>query len=111
MSTRRKLKESYELARASLQSVLSPLYFHHIFSTLEIKASKSKDRLSSKLEVKFNNLKRRCGIPLVSNLNNEEIIFNYSHRVLTEAEKMVLAIGLRFCLPPKKVDGYDVKCS
>ena len=24
---------------------------------------------------------------------------------------MVLARGLRFCQPPKKVDGYDVKCS
>ena len=29
----------------------------------------------------------------------------------SEAEKMVLARGLRFCLPPKKVDRYDVKCS
>ena len=24
---------------------------------------------------------------------------------------MVLARGLRFCVPPKKVDGHDVKCS
>ena len=39
----------------------------------------------------------------MSNLNSDDIIFNYSHRVLTEAEKMVLARGLRFCLPPKKV--------
>ena len=102
MSTRRKFKESYEQARASLQSVLSPLDFNHICSTLETKASKLKDRLSRKLEVKFNNLKRKYGIPLVSNLNSDDIIFNYSHRVLTEAEKMVLARGLRFCLPPKK---------
>jgi len=47
----------------------------------------------------------------VSNLNNDDIIFNYSHRVLTETEKNVLARGLRFCLPPKNVDKYDVKCS
>ena len=93
MSTRRKFKESYEQARASLQSVLSPLDFNHICSTLETKASKLKDRLSRKLEVKFNNLKRKYGIPLVSNLNSDDIIFNYSHRVLTEAEKMVLAEG------------------
>ena len=61
--------------------------------------------------MKFNNLKRKNGIPSLSNLNNDDIIFNYSHRVLTETEKMVLARGLRFCLPPKKVDVNDVKCS
>ena len=47
----------------------------------------------------------------VSNVNNDDIIFNYSHRVLTETEKSVLARGLRFCLPPKDVDRYEVKCS
>ena len=64
-----------------------------------------------KLERKFNNLKRRYGIPMVSNLGHDKIIFNYSHRALTEAEKMVLARGLRFCLPPKSVDSFNVKCS
>ena len=72
---------------------------------------KIKDRLSSKLERKFNNLKRRYGIPQVSNLSYDSVIFNYSHRALTEAEKMVLARGLRFCLPPKAVDGVSVKCA
>ena len=59
----------------------------------------------------LNNLKRKFGIPKVSNLSNDDIIFNYSHRALTETEKSVLARGLRFCLPPKDVDKYDVKCS
>ena len=59
------------------------------------------------------NLKRKFGIPKVSNLNSNDIIFNYSRRVLTEAEKTVnvLALGLRFILPPKDVDRFDVKCS
>ena len=48
--------------------------------------------------------------PLI-NMSNDDIIFNYSHRVLPEAEKTVLARGLRFCLPLKEVDTYDVKCS
>ena len=39
------------------------------------------------------------------------VIFNYSHRALTETEKMVLARGLRFCLPPKSVNSISVKCS
>lgn len=91
MSNRGDFKESYEQARASLQSILSPMDFNHVCSTLETKASKLKDRLSRKLEVKFNNLKRKCGIPLASNLGSDDIIFNYSHRVLTEAEKMLLA--------------------
>ena len=70
-----------------------------------------KDRISFKLDEKFNNLKKKYGIPQLSNLSNDDIIFNYSHRVLTEAEKKVLARGLRFCLPPKEVYTYDVKCS
>ena len=85
--------------------------FSHICSTIEAKASKFKDRISNKLDKKFNNLKRKYGIPQLSNLNSDDIIFNYSHRVLSEVEKKVLARGLRFCLPPKEVDTYEVKCS
>ena len=110
-SARRNYKESYESARSSLKTSLSPLDFSHVCSTIESKASKFKDRISHKLDKKFNNLKRKYGIPQLSNLDGEDIIFNYSHRVLTEAEKMVLARGLRFCLPPKDVDKYEVKCS
>ena len=69
------------------QSVLSPVDFGHSCSTLETRASKLKDRLSRKLEVKFNNLKRNCGIPLESNSKSDDIIFSYSRRALTEAEK------------------------
>ena len=42
--------------------------------------------------------------------NDYEPIY-YSHRVLTETEKSVLARGLRFCLPPENVDKYEVKSS
>ena len=38
-------------------------------------------------------------------------IFKSNRRALTETEKSVLERGLRFCLPPKDVDKYDVKCS
>ena len=47
----------------------------------------------------------------MSNLSNGDIIFNYSHRVLTETEKTVLARGLRFSLPPKDVERFEVKCT
>ena len=60
---------------------------------------------------KFNVLKRKKGIPHLSNLDNDSMIFNYSHRVLTETEKSVLARGLRFCLPPKNVDKHEFKIS
>ncbi|XP_068723463.1 uncharacterized protein [Montipora capricornis] len=102
---------SVESILSTLKTVLSPLDFSHIRSSIEAKTSKIQDRLSSKLERKFNNLKRRYGIPQVSNLSYDSVIFNYSHRALTEAEKMVLARGLRFCLPPKAVDGVSVKCA
>ena len=110
-SVHRNFQQSYKLARSTLKTNLSPLDFNHVCSTIETKASKIKERNSRKLEKKFNNLKRKFGIPKVSNLNNDDIIFNYSHHVLTEAEKSVLARGLRFCLPPNKVDKYEVKCS
>ena len=100
-SARRNFQRSYESARSSLKTSLSPLDFNHVCSVIETKALKIKERNSRKLEKKFNNLKRKFGIPKVSNLNNDDIIFNYSHRVLTETEKSVLARGLRFCLPPK----------
>ena len=110
-SARRNYKESYESARSRLKVILSPLDFSHICSTIEAKASKFKDRISNKPDKKFNNLKRKYGIPQLSNLNSDDIIFIYSHHVLSEVEKKVLARGLRFCLPPKEVDTYEVKCS
>ena len=110
-STRCNFQQSYESARSSLKASLSPLDFNHVCSVIETKALKIKECNSRKLEKKFNNLKRKFGIPKVSNLNNDDIIFNYSHRVLTETEKSVLARGLRFCLPPKDIDRYEVKCS
>ena len=69
-------KESYEWARSRLKVILSPLDFSHICSTIEAKASKFKDRIFNKLEKKLNNLKRKYGIPQLSNLNNDDIIFN-----------------------------------
>ena len=56
-------------------------------------------------------MKRTYEIPLVSSLGYEKAIFNDSHRAFSEAEKMVLAIGLRSCLPSKPVDSASVKCS
>ena len=104
-------RRSYESTRSLLKTSLSPLDYNHVCSVIETKALKIKEGNSRKLEEKFNNLKRKFGIPKVSNLNNDDIIFNYSHRVLTETEKSVLARGLHFCLPPKDVDRFDAKCS
>ena len=58
-SARRNYKESYESARSRLKVILSPLDFSHICSTIEAKASKFKDRISNKLDKKFNNVKRK----------------------------------------------------
>ena len=84
---RLKHKVSFESTLSILKTVLSPLDFSHIRSSIEAKTAKIKDRLSSKLERKFNNLKRRYGIPQVSNLSYDSVIFIYSHRALTETEK------------------------
>ena len=60
---RLKYKESYE---TGLQETLSPLDLNHACSTTEAKSSKLKDRLSKKLDKKFNVLKRKKGIPQLS---------------------------------------------
>jgi len=51
----RTYKESYQSALATLKSVLSPLDFSHVRSTIEAKSMKIKDRFPLKLERKFNN--------------------------------------------------------
>ena len=110
-SARRNYKESYKSARSPLKVILSPLDFSHIYSTIEAKASKFKDRISNKLDKRFNNLKRKYGILQLSNLNSDDIIVNYPHLVLSEVEKNVLARGSRFRRLPKEVNTYKVKCS
>ena len=61
-SLRLKYKESYETARCRLQETLSPPDLNHTCSTIEAKSSKLKDRLSKKLDKKFNVLKQKKGI-------------------------------------------------
>ena len=74
-SLRLKYKKSYVTARCRLQETLSPLDLNHTCSTIEAKSSKLKDRLSKKLDKKFNVLKRKKGILQLSNLDNDSIIF------------------------------------
>jgi len=51
---------------------LSPLDLNHACSTIEAKSSKLKDRLSKKLDKKFNVLKQKKGIPQLSNLDDDD---------------------------------------
>ena len=71
---RRNFQKSYESARSILQTTLSPIDYNHVCSVIETKAMKVKKHNSSKLEKKFNNLKRKFRIPKVSNLNNDDIM-------------------------------------
>ena len=54
----------------------SKLFYLHLISVIAAKASKLKYRIFNKLDKKLNNLKRKYGIPQLSNLNNDDIIFN-----------------------------------
>ena len=56
----------------------------------------------------IDSIKQKFGISNVSNLKIENVIFNYSHRVLTNMEKNVIVCDLRFCFPPKQVDKNEV---
>ena len=44
-------------------------------------------------------------------MDSDKIIFNYSSRNLSDTEIQLLSRGLKFCLPPKKVNKNVVKCS
>ena len=46
---------------------------------------------------------RKLGYKEIEFLSPDEVIFNYSSRVLTPTEKSVLSKGLKFVLPPKKL--------
>ena len=39
-----------------------------------------------------------------------KVIFNFSSYVLTEDEKSLLCKGLRFCIPPKKIEYDNLNC-
>lgn len=74
-------KQSYKSSHYSLQTTLSLVDFSDTFSTIESKAMKTKYCISFKLDKNFNALKQKYGIPQLKFLNDDDIIFNYSHRL------------------------------
>ena len=91
---------------------LSKLFYLRLISVttaLLLKPKHQSSRIESQLNLKRNLITcdYRSGQTLVVMVS----FFNFSHHVLSEVEKNVLSRGLRFCLSPKEVDTYEVKCS
>ena len=74
--------------------------FRHSIETAEKCNKKILDLKIAKHQRKLWDL----GINTNNHINPNDVIFNYSQRVLTDAEKEVLALGLDFALPKGKID-------
>ena len=48
-----------------------------------------------------------CQSKTTDSLNPDNVIFNFSQRLLTDDEKNILRKGLNFCLPPSRLDYRD----
>ena len=77
--------------------------FLHSVETAEKHNKKIVDKKLSKHQQKLWNL----GINTNNFIDPDKVIFNYSKRNLTQAEKEVLALGLDFALPKSKVHFVD----
>ena len=105
---RSRTKDIYETCRSRLQAVLSPLDFSVISHRIECKVMRHTNQVKIKQDRKLTRLKERKGIFTAHCINKDHVIFNYSHRQLSVAEENVLSRGLKFCLPPKSINKYDI---
>ena len=99
----RVLKNEFYLFHNELKSVLSCIDFAHVCSLFLSSNNvilKSHDSIQQK---KFNVLLRKQQ----PKHDPDRVIFNYSKISLSDAEKSLLAKGLRFSLPPKKLNYAD----
>ena len=95
-------QQSFQKASEILRDHLTNIDYNHLTRVIETRARRSLEKTRRRHEKKFRNLRISLGIPEISNPTSVNVVFNYSHRVLTEHEQSVLSRGLRFCLPPKK---------
>ena len=88
----------------SLRSSVSCMDFAHLISKVSLTNSKSLKKQQEIQQKKFEHLQReQAG----KHNDPDKVIFNYSSHVLTPVQKKVLAKGLNFALPPKKLKQCD----
>jgi hypothetical protein len=52
----------------------------------------------------------KMNIPVEQDYLDKKLVYNYSHRILTESEEKVLSNGWKFALNIKKVNSLNIKC-
>ena len=87
-----------------IRNNLSIIDFAHISSKFLIKNNRSLNRIRMTQEKKLLNLGLRTA---VETNDPEKVIFNFSSRILTSAEKSLLAKGLNLAIPPKQLNHGD----
>ena len=88
--------------KIDLTSELSIMVILWLTKIVNTKIEKFKNTISTRHENKL----IKNGLSYTSHLDPDEIIFNYSYRILTKKEKLILSLGLKFKLPIFKLDYY-----
>ena len=93
-----KLKEQYNRELSQFKSSVSWLDYKVLLSKL----TKSNKYKISNIKLIHSKKLRNLGVSPHPGIDADQVIFNFSNRVLTEEEKSILKFGLDFGLPGKK---------
>ena len=96
-NTETKLKNNIK----DLKTAVRYVDFIHLTSFISYNNIKSTRRVEIIQNRKLERLKQEY---LSEGINPDKVIFNYSSYVLNDIEKKVLSRGLKFCVPPDKLD-------
>jgi hypothetical protein len=95
------LTSKYSIQLSALQSFTSWIDFNHFLNVIDnSNIAKIKETTTTHNRKLF-----KLGLTVqTENLNPDDLIVNHSNRILTDEEKDVIAHGLKFGLPPRKID-------
>ena len=98
---KRTLVSRFSVISSNLKAAISWLDFNHIFSYINNHNSKKIEEVKEVHRRKLFNLGLRTAR---EELDPNKLIFNYSRKILSTKEINALANGLKFGLPPKKIN-------
>lgn len=84
-----------------LKVMMSTIDFNHICNYIESNNNKKEQDVENRQCRKLFNLGFNAKPEI---LKPEDVIYNYSHRILTDKEKQALSFGLKYCFSTKKLN-------
>ena len=100
----KKLRSDFRNCNDQLKSLVSFLDFSHLLNFIR--------NVNNKKIKKIKNVQNHKVFSLglehkITRLNPQDLVFNYSNRILSDEEIEALSHGLKFGLSPKKIDYYQ----